>query len=117
MTLIHRCMGPRGGGAKHTHSHTHAVEHTHPHAHTRGNPGSPHFHTSLPQPPLLLPSNGNPAPPSAANLARLAHMTSVNDQTNDHVHVEPMNDQDPFHTTRSPQPSAAPVGNDAHMRS
>jgi len=71
----------------------------------------------LPQPPLLLPSNGNPAPPSAANLARLAHMTSVNDQTNDHVHVEPMNDQDPFHTTRSPQPSAAPVGNDAHMRS
>jgi hypothetical protein len=71
----------------------------------------------LPQPPLLLPSNGNPAPPSAANLARLAHMTSVNDQTNDHVHVEPMNDQDPFHITRSPQPSAAPVGNDAHMRS
>ena len=44
-------------------------------------------------------------------------MTSVNDQTNDHVHVEPMNDQDPFHTTQSPQPSAAPVGNDAHMRS
>ena len=47
MTLIHRCMGLPGGGAKHTHSHTHAVEHTHPHAHTRGNPGSPHFHTFL----------------------------------------------------------------------
>ena len=39
-----------------------------------------------------------------------------NDQTNDHVHVKPMNDQDPSHTSRSPQPSAAPVGNDAHMR-
>ena len=25
----------------------------------------------LPQPPLFLPSNGNPGPPSAANLARL----------------------------------------------
>ena len=44
-------------------------------------------------------------------------MTKANDQTNDHVHVEPMNDQDPIHTPRSPQPSAAPVGNDAHMRS
>ena len=63
--------------------------------------------------PVLLSS----LPPSAANLARLAHMTTANDQTNDHVHVEPMNDQDPFHTSRSPQPSAAPVGNDAHMRS
>ena len=30
---------------------------------------------------------------------------------------QPMNDQDLFHIPRSPQPSAAPVGNDAHMRS
>ena len=67
----------------------------------------------LPQPP----SNGNPGPPSAANLAHLTHMTTANDQTNDHVHVEPTNDQGPFHILRSPQPSAAPVGNDAHMRS
>ena len=45
-------------------------------------------------------------------------MTAVNDRTNDHVHVEPMNDLGlgPFHTPRSPQPSPAPVGNDAHMR-
>ena len=41
--------GAAGGRRQaHTLTHTHAVEHTHPHAHTRGNPGSPHFHTHPP---------------------------------------------------------------------
>ena len=70
----------------------------------------------LPQPRLLLPSNGNPGPPSAASLARLAHITTMNDRTNDHVDVAPMNAQDPFLlTSRSSEPSAALVGV-AHAR-
>ena len=47
----------------------------------------------LPQPQLFQPSSGNPRPPSAASLTRLAHMTTANDQTNDlrraHALVEP----------------------------
>ena len=55
-------------------------------------------------------------PPSAASLARLAHITTMNDRTNDHVDVAPMNAQDPFLlTSRSSQPSAALVGV-AHAR-
>lgn len=68
----------------------------------------------LPQPRLFLPSNGNSSgnsgPPSAASLARLAHITTMNDRTNDHVDVEPMDVQDPFHISRTSQPSAALVG-------
>ena len=64
----------------------------------------------LPQPRLLLPSNGNPGPPSAASLSRLAHITTLNDRTNDHLNLGPADVQDPFHISRSSQPSAALVG-------
>ena len=68
----------------------------------------------LPQPRLFLPSNGNSSgnsgPPSAASLSRLAHITTLNDRTNDHLNLEPADVQDPFHISRSSQPSAALVG-------
>jgi hypothetical protein len=68
----------------------------------------------LPQPRLFLPSNGNSSgnsgPPSAASLSRLAHITTPNDRTNDHLNLEPADVQDPFHISRSSQPSAALVG-------
>ena len=68
----------------------------------------------LPQPRLFLPSNGNSSgnsgPPSAASLSRLAHITTLNDRTNDHLNLGPADVQDPFHISRSSQPSAALVG-------
>ena len=63
-------------------------------------------HGQLPMSTLPL----SPAPDVSWLLASKTNDLFKNDQD------QPMNDQDLFHIPRSPQPSAAPVGNDAHMR-
>eukprot|EP00618_Florenciella_parvula_P020919 CAMPEP_0119474730 /NCGR_PEP_ID=MMETSP1344-20130328/5873_1 /TAXON_ID=236787 /ORGANISM="Florenciella parvula, Strain CCMP2471" /LENGTH=64 /DNA_ID=CAMNT_0007508077 /DNA_START=157 /DNA_END=351 /DNA_ORIENTATION=+ len=57
---------------------------------------------------------------TAKGVARVLVSWLLPSKTNDLLkndQDQPMNDLDLFHIPRSPQPSAAPVGNDAHMRS